>query len=42
MRCKKAFKELKRRIIIALILYIFNIKKEVIVEIDALDKVIKG
>ena len=41
-KCKEAFKELKRRIINALILRIFDTKKEATVEIDASDKVIGG
>ena len=42
INCKKAFKELKRRLTIALILAIYNFKKEVILETDVLDYAIRA
>ena len=39
---KEAFKKLKRRITTALILRIYNLEKELIIETDALDKAIGG
>ena len=39
---KEAFKELKRRITTALILRIYDPKKELIIKTDASDKAIRG
>ena len=41
INCKEAFKELKRRLTTASILAIYDLKKEVILETDALDYIIK-
>ena len=41
-KCKEAFKELKRRITTALILYIYNPEKELIIKTNASDKAIGG